>query len=391
MDMKLKCLSLFFFCVLLSSANAQQCYDSNLLFLDESGSCTPGVYADSYPGSLPTNCSVQTASISDGCLYVSFHICCDMEQQKYQDSLIDVTMVTVPVDSEEAAADAAYDAWKSQASSYKSCASGYFQSGTFSAMKYSFYPSETVPGSSAVFLGLRSRTLCNKSSGGFSNYSVQPLPTVGGGSGGGGTATDMGPTNTLITQSNTLLTDINTKLSAPSGGGTATDMTQTNSLLNDIKTNTAGGGSSTDMTATNNLLTGIDTGIKGTGGTNELLGDVKNSLSGPSTLPSAPASSVPAPYTSPHLTDHIPTSDDYVSEFNSFKTKMENTTLYGLIGKFFKPTIGGGSSVFSFNAGKFGNHSYDFSSWGGIMSLLRGLVIIAFGAVAMRILFKGGS
>lgn len=236
---------------------------------------------------------------------------------------------------------------------------------------YIFSTSAAVDGvGSDIHLTMWRRVDCSSSG---SSGSLTPIGGIGGGSGGsgGGSATDMGPTNTLITQSNTLLTDINTKLSAPSGGG----------------------GTATDMTATNELLTGIDTGIKGTGGTNELLGDVKNSLSGPSTLPSAPASSVPAPYTSPYLTDHIPTSDDYVSEFNSFKTKMETTTFYGLIHTFFNvPAIGGGSSVFSFNAGKLGNHSYDFSSWGGIMALLRGLVIIAFGAAAMRILFlKGGS
>lgn len=198
-----------------------------------------------------------------------------------------------------------------------------------------------------------------------------------------------------VTGNNTVLNPI-----FPIGGGSggSTDMTATNALLASIQTNTAGlvspgaidvnivsgggGGVATDMTATNNLI----------GAGNTSLGSIDNAVSGVSTLPSQGVPAAVNAYLSSNLSDHIPTVADYTTEYNTFKTNMEATSLYGLIAGFFSGVPAGGSSVYSFNGGVFGNHSYDFASWGSIMTLLRGLTLVAFGAASLRIIFlKGGS
>lgn len=176
-------------------------------------------------------------------------------------------------------------------------------------------------------------------------------------------------------------------------------MIETNNLLTTIVTNTAGlvspgaidvnvvsggggGGVSTDMTATNNLI--------GTG--NTTLGSINDAVSGISTLPAQGVPAAVSAYLSADLIDHIPTVADYTTEYNTFKTDMEATSLYGLIAGFFSGVPAGGSSVYSFSGGVFGNHSYDFASWGSVMTLLRGLTLVAFGAASLRIIFlKGGS
>jgi hypothetical protein len=61
-----------------------------------------------------------------------------------------------------------------------------------------------------------------------------------------------------------------------------------------------------------------------------------------------------------------------------------------LWGSSFGSVPSGGSSTYTFNAGVFGNHTYDVSSWGStVFGLLSGIVQIACGFVAVKIATLG--
>lgn len=127
--------------------------------------------------------------------------------------------------------------------------------------------------------------------------------------------------------------------------------------------------------------------------TNSFLDQIKDFFSGSSTLSEhTDASASKTAYSSSYFEEGIPTSQSYSNEFNGFVSDMKATPLYGLMGGFFNGVPTSGVSVVSFNGGRYGTHSYDFSSWGSILTVIKALVLIIFAAMSMKIIFlKGGS
>lgn len=263
-------------------------------------------------------------------------------------------IVGVPVGSETDAARQAFNSWSDGVVS-PACSPEHLDGGVGEGYIFSTSPN-TDPTMSNINLNMWKRRHCESTAGG----SLAPIGTIGGGSGGG--STDMTATNALLTsiQSNTA------GLVSPGAI--------------DVNVVSGGGGGSTNMAPTNDLISTGNTSLAG----------IKDALTGESTLPAVGDPPVVERYKSEYLLDHPPLAAEYKAEFDSFKTDMQATDLYSLMNSFFHPNQGGGSSLYSFNAGQFGNHSYDFSSWGGVMSLLRGLTLVAFSATSMRVIFLKG-
>ncbi len=78
---------------------------------------------------------------------------------------------------------------------------------------------------------------------------------------------------------------------------------------------------------------------------------------------------------------------DFGARLRSFMTDMQGTSLGQLGSGFFSGVPTGGTSSISFNAGVFGNHTYDFSSaaWVSVLSVIRAVILIIFGYAAVRI------
>ncbi len=127
--------------------------------------------------------------------------------------------------------------------------------------------------------------------------------------------------------------------------------------------------------------------------TNSSLTQIKDFFSGSSTLTQhTDTSASKTAYSSSYFEEGIPTSQSYSNEFNSFVSDVKATPLYGLMGGFFSGVPTSAVSVVSFNGGRYGTHSYDFSSWGSILTVIKALVLIIFAAMSMKIIFlKGGS
>ena len=101
------------------------------------------------------------------------------------------------------------------------------------------------------------------------------------------------------------------------------------------------------------------------------------------------------PYTDPAYSGSftsVPwaTPNDFAARWNTFAGGVQGTGLFGLWGNAFGNVPTGGSSSYTFNAGVFGNHTYDFSSWGStVFGCLSGLVQISCAFVAIKIATLG--
>jgi hypothetical protein len=84
------------------------------------------------------------------------------------------------------------------------------------------------------------------------------------------------------------------------------------------------------------------------------------------------------------------TPDSFATRWGTFTSGVMSTGLFGLWGSAMGSGPSGGSSTYTFNAGVFGEHTYDFSSWGStVFGLLSGLVQLSCGFVALRIACLG--
>lgn len=325
-----------------------------------------------YSTSEATNACIALSSYVEGQAKI-YNISCPGGINEYETTdVIIQNIIGVPVGTETDAGRAAFDAW-SATFTPPLCASS-FANGAIGE-GYIFI---TEPGSvqteSTIHLTMWKRRDCSTAGGGL----LEPIGTIG----GGGGSTDMTATNTAIGETNTLIAAGNTE----SAGQTT--------LLEGIKTAVeaggGGGGTATDMTATNDLLTAINTD---TTETKTGIASIVESLSGSSGLGGYVDNTLGHPaFSSSYFEANMPTSSSYINSFQSFETQIKTTSLYGLIGGFFGSAPLSGNSVYSFSAGSFGNHSYDFASWSSILTLLRGLVLVAFAAASIRIvLLKGGN
>jgi|GEM_PF-3130741 len=101
------------------------------------------------------------------------------------------------------------------------------------------------------------------------------------------------------------------------------------------------------------------------------------------------------PYTDPGYSGSLSTvpwtaPNSFATRWGTFQGSIQSSGLFGLWGSSFGSVPSGGSSTYTFNAGVFGNHTYDFSSWGStVFGLLSGIVQIACGFVAVKIATLG--
>lgn len=146
--------------------------------------------------------------------------------------------------------------------------------------------------------------------------------------------------------------------------------------IKDLLASGTGGTVNADMTETNSILT-----------------DIKNFLTGASSLvPYTDESASKTAYSYSDFITTVPTVTNYKDEFNTFVTNMKSTPLYGLLGSFFNSVPIQGTSIISFNGGKYGHHTFDFATWSSVFLVLKALVLIIFASLSLKIIFlKGGS
>lgn len=173
-----------------------------------------------------------------------------------------------------------------------------------------------------------------------------------------------------------------------SGSGTSTDMTATNSLLTEIRDNTVGGGSG----GTPVDLTPVTTGLSNVQGQ---VSDVGTKIDGLSSkldgVYTGGDGSGKSPATIDKTTKETEFLDNAETEFTGFQTSVKGTALYNSIGTFFNGVPSGGSSVFSVNAGQFGNHTIDLAEFSSVWNVIKALVLIVCSYVAIKIIFLGRS
>lgn len=87
-------------------------------------------------------------------------------------------------------------------------------------------------------------------------------------------------------------------------------------------------------------------------------------------------------------------TDDELSLGNRFKTffdQMKTTAIFSLPNQFLSGLPSGGSSIISFDGGRFGVHTFDFSTFSSVWLTLRAVILVMFGWFAIRIVsLKGG-
>ena len=84
------------------------------------------------------------------------------------------------------------------------------------------------------------------------------------------------------------------------------------------------------------------------------------------------------------------TPNNFATRWTTFETSVTSSGLFALWGGAFGSVPSGGSSTYTFNAGVFGNHTYDFSSWGStVFGVLSAVVQIACGFIAVKIATLG--
>ena len=84
------------------------------------------------------------------------------------------------------------------------------------------------------------------------------------------------------------------------------------------------------------------------------------------------------------------TPNDFAARWTTFEGSVMGSALFGMWGNAFGSVPSGGSSTYTFNAGVFGNHTYDFSSWGStVFGILSACVQIACGFIGVKIATLG--
>ena len=104
-------------------------------------------------------------------------------------------------------------------------------------------------------------------------------------------------------------------------------------------------------------------------------------------------------YTGGTGSGHAPFSSSSVSDNSELKTlvsgflnSMKASSFFSMPSSLFQSFPSGGSPDITFNAGRYGTHTYNFSSaWASIIPLLKGIIIAVFAVVAVKVVvLKGG-
>lgn len=83
---------------------------------------------------------------------------------------------------------------------------------------------------------------------------------------------------------------------------------------------------------------------------------------------------------------------DFGARLTQLMNELKGTGLFSLPSQILNNIPSGGSSSITFSGGRFGTHTYDFSSWGSILNTLKGILLAIFAIVWIRIVcLKGGS
>jgi len=118
------------------------------------------------------------------------------------------------------------------------------------------------------------------------------------------------------------------------------------------------------------------------------------------TTPVDPTGTTPPidPGTTPYGTATNPVFGSYSSSkfslsgrFGGFVDAMKGTSLFSIPGQFSSSIPTGGTSTMSFDGGRFGQHTFDFSTFSTVFAVVKSLFLIICSWVSLRIISKGGA
>lgn len=119
------------------------------------------------------------------------------------------------------------------------------------------------------------------------------------------------------------------------------------------------------------------------------------------TTPVSPSGNTPPsdPSSAPYGTAQSSTFGNYSgsgsfnvgSRFKSFFDQMKTTAVFSLPNQFSSSIPQGGTSTMSFNGGRFGNQTFDFSTFSGLFVVVKSLFLVVCSWVALKIITKGGA
>jgi len=98
------------------------------------------------------------------------------------------------------------------------------------------------------------------------------------------------------------------------------------------------------------------------------------------------------PYTDPSYGGAISADDttwgtvgDFGVRLQTFTGGITSTGLWGAPAAFFNGVPSGGSPLITFNAGRFGNQTIDYSKSSALLAILRSALLICFGYWSLRV------
>jgi len=310
-------------------------------------------------GCIPDGC-VMSDFVCDSPLAGTFLLTCGAIPGNFEGAVAgSVVLLGQSLNGLTAVKDAAFEAWYN-ATGTPACPDGSGPGGV-SAGYLDHETTGSTPGTANVTLGFYKRVHC--SADGVSSTGLKPIDELFVGGVGGGGATDMTATNTKLDTIAAGVAGVTAAVEAQGpntggGGGTVTvDMTGVETRLDTANTG---------ITAVGTKLDGISTKLDGvyTGGV---------------------GSGSPADKTAKE-TAFLSSS---ATDFSSFQTSIKSTPLYNSIGTFFNGVPSGGTSVFSVNGGRFGNHTLDLADYDAVWNIIKALVLIACSYVSIKIIFLG--
>jgi len=142
-------------------------------------------------------------------------------------------------------------------------------------------------------------------------------------------------------------------------------------------------------TAISGASTPSGTPLAGTGSTSAVTSGGSGTLSAGSAGASGSAGGSPTTGTA-----YGSKTDDELSLGTRFKTffdQMKTTAVFSLPNQFLTSIPNGSTSVVAFSAGRFGDHTFDFSTFSNVWLMLKAVVLVLFGWFSLRIaVLKGG-
>lgn len=179
---------------------------------------------------------------------------------------------------------------------------------------------------------------------------------------------------------------------APQTSTGSTSTVVTNNTTNNTSTvttttkHTSYGGNVT-TTTTSNTYSGPD-------GTGQLTSSTTESKTGAASPTDATQGTDSSAYSTPG--ESSPYGDgsafDVGQRFQTFVETVKSSALFSMAGGFAAGIPSGGESTYSFSGGRYGEHTFDFSRFSSVFTMIRALYLIMCSWVAIKIVtLKGGS